>query len=106
MHGAWLTDPAEIVALEVDQHDVLRPFLRMGRELGHLGDVVSRTMASWARPRDGTRVDVTIIDADEALGRGAEDGGAAPLRQCGKGRGGGFAEPVIESADVGRVSQL
>src|SRR6202011_5645108 len=26
-HGAWLADPAEVIALEVDQHDVLRGLL-------------------------------------------------------------------------------
>ena len=36
-HAARLAHPAEIVALQIDEHHVLGALLRMRGELGHLG---------------------------------------------------------------------
>ena len=63
-HGARLTDTTEVIALQVNQHDVLGALLRVGGQLSHFCDVVAlaRTCACY-----GTRVDVTIVDAYETL---------------------------------------
>src|SRR6185369_17607482 len=85
-HAARLADPAKVVALEVDQHDVFRALFRMRRELSHLGKILARTAASGPRACDGPGVDMAVRYSDQALRGGAEDRGAAPLRQSREGR--------------------
>src|SRR3546814_2796758 len=43
---ADLADPADIVAAEVEQHQVLRPFLRIAQQLGGEGDRKSTRLNS------------------------------------------------------------
>src|SRR6266478_6598934 len=55
-HRARLAYAAEIVALEIDQHDVLRPLLRMGGERGHLRKVLPWPSAPGPSPGNRSSV--------------------------------------------------
>src|SRR3981081_4359856 len=99
-HGAGLTHPAKIVALQTYQHGVPRTLLRMRRKLGHLGEIAARAPAARPRACDRAGVDVSVIDPDEALGGGTEDCRAAPLRKSCEGCGIRFAQAVVERADI------
>ncbi len=101
-----LADPAEIIALQVDQHDMLRALLRMGRELRHLGHVATRTQTPRTCSSNGTGIDPSSSDPRQAFRRGAQDSHPAPLRKCGKrGRIHG-AQPIVERCDLRIACQL
>ena len=70
---AVLADAAEVVAAEVDEHDVLGALLLVGEQL--LGDplVVLERRAARARAGDRPRRDVAAGDGQHRLGRGAGD---------------------------------
>ena len=70
---AVLADAAEVVAAEVDEHDVLGALLLVGEQL--LGDplVVRERRAARARAGDRPRRDVAARDRQHRLGRGARD---------------------------------
>src|ERR1700722_7743061 len=56
-NSARLTHATQIVALEVNEHDVLRPLLRVLDQRRHLSDVISRSATSWSRSGDRTGID-------------------------------------------------
>ena len=66
-NGARLAHAAEIVPLEVDEHDVLRPLLRMLHQRRHLRDVISRAATPRPRPGDRTGIDPPSLDAHQTL---------------------------------------
>ena len=70
---AGARDPAEVVAAEVDEHDVLGPLLRVALEL--LGEQRVLAGVGAARPRAGDRVgrEPVALDLEEQLGRCADD---------------------------------
>src|SRR5260370_27520838 len=78
-HRTRLAHPPEIVALEVDQHDVLGALLGMRRELAHLVTVPARKTAAWPGAGDGARIDAASHDPHQPFGRGTEDGDSPPL---------------------------
>ena len=61
----------EVIALEVDQHDVLGALLGMRDESGGLCAVFFRLPAARPSPCDGSRLDLGTADPDQTLGRGA-----------------------------------
>ena len=52
-YGARDADTAEVVAGEVDQHQVLSPFLRVGQEVGFQLAVSGFVDPAWASASDG-----------------------------------------------------
>ena len=68
-YGAGLAHPSEIVTLQVDQHDVLGPFLGVGRELAHFPTLAGRIPAAGTRPGNGTCVDPAAINPHQPLRR-------------------------------------
>jgi hypothetical protein len=66
-NGARFAHATEIVALEVDEHDVLCALLRVFHQRRHLGDVIARTAAPGARSGDGTSIYPASLDAYQAL---------------------------------------
>src|SRR5207253_2881052 len=66
--AAWLTDAAEIVALEVDQHDVLGALLHARDELLLQPAIGRRVGAARARAGDGARLHLASAHFDEPLG--------------------------------------
>ena len=66
-------DPADIVAAEIEQHQVLGALLRVGEQALRMGAVLRRRRA--ARPRAGDRPDrhLAVAHPHEDLGRRADD---------------------------------
>src|SRR5205809_1051357 len=67
------SDPPEVVPPEVDQHDVLRPLLRVALEL--LGEDLVLSLVRAPRPRPGDRVgrQSVALDLEEQLRARADD---------------------------------
>src|SRR5207302_3108288 len=78
---AWLAHPAEVIALEVDQHDVFRPLLRMRGKSRHLRNIVPGPTAARSSSTNGPGVDAASLDPNQTLRRRTEDRHAAPLRK-------------------------
>ena len=77
--GAGARDAAEIVAREIDQHDVLGVLLRIGEQLLLQSRVLVAVAA--ARPRAGDRphLRVTVREFHQRFGRGADDHAVAEI---------------------------
>ena len=75
LDAADLADGAEVVAQEVDDHQVLGPVLLVGGEGGGEGCVFGGGRAAAAGALDRACFGFAVAaDAEEALGGGAEDG--------------------------------
>ena len=61
-------DAADVVAREVDQHDVLRALLRVGEELAGVRLVLVPRAAARAGPRERAHLDAAVLLADQPLG--------------------------------------
>ena len=73
--GSIFADTADVVAAEVDEHDVLGAFLFVGEHLALGGEVGGFAGAARAGSGDGAVLDAAAFDADQELGRGADDVG-------------------------------
>ena len=63
----------EVVAAEVDEHDVLRPLLRVALELLGEDAVLAVVGAPWPRARDRVRREAVTLDPQEELRAGTDD---------------------------------
>ncbi len=72
LDAAGITNATQIVALQVDQHDVLGALLGMRDQLAHARRVVVPGKAR-TRARDRTRLRDAIAHLDQAFGRGTRD---------------------------------
>ncbi len=72
LHAAVLRDAADVVACEIDQHQVLGTLLRVGQQLGGERIVLLRRLAPPARPGDRADVDAAIDGADMNFRRRAD----------------------------------
>jgi hypothetical protein len=88
-------DAAEVVAFQVDQHDVLGALFRMADQLTHARRVVVALRAR-TRAGDRARLHELAADFDEPLGRGACDRPAFALHEAGERRGIRFAERRVD----------
>src|SRR2546428_7358057 len=72
-YGPGPGDTADVVAAEVDEHDVLRALFQVAEQLLLQTPVLRRIRA--APPRAGERpgLDAVALDLDELLGRRADD---------------------------------
>ena len=75
-HGSVFADTADVVAAEVDEHDVLGAFLFVGEHLALGGEVGVFAGAARAGSGDGAVLDAAALDADKELGRRADDMGS------------------------------
>ena len=75
MTAAEVGDAADVVAAQVDEHDVFGDFLFIGAEVGFEGAVGGFVGTAGAGAGDGAVLDGAAMDADEELGRGAYDVG-------------------------------
>ncbi len=71
--GAVAHHPADVVAGEVDEHDVLRPFLRVLDELGFEPAIVLVVASPPARPGDRAADDPPVAQLHQRLGRRTDD---------------------------------
>jgi hypothetical protein len=82
-HRAGLADPPEVIAEDVDDHDVFGPILGARQQLAGEGAVLRTVPAAWARAldrvaRDGSR----LVERKERLGgRGQQRTRPAGLRR-------------------------
>ena len=60
-------DAPDVVAREVDEHDVLRPLLLGGTQLGLVRSVLRPVLAAWARSGDRVHDHLPALDAHERL---------------------------------------
>ena len=72
LHRGEVGDPADVVAAEIDKHDVLGALLRVGEQFRRQGAVLGLVLA--ARSGAGERSDrhEAVLDAHEDLGRTAD----------------------------------
>lgn len=71
--GVRVADAVDVVAGEVDEHDVLGAVLERRPQLVAQPAVLLRRGAPLDRPRDGVGDDASAFALDEELGRGAND---------------------------------
>ena len=107
-HQAWdldaadRADGAEVVAQEVDDHQVLGPVLLVVAQARRQPRVLVGAGAARARPLDRLRLGPTLaVDAEEALGRGAEHGEVAEAQEGGERGRVDAAQLYIESEGIG-----
>src|SRR5690606_6962591 len=85
---ARLAYAREIIAHEIDDHDVLGALLRAGQELGGQRRIGCRVRSTWPRALDRTRANSPSGRPEEGLGAGAEQRSAsyphepAMMRRC------------------------
>ena len=104
-HRAVLADPAEVVALQVDQHDVLGAVL--GVEVELLGEVVGGERAAGPRAGDGAGLGPALgVERDEALRRRADELVVAEVQVAGEGAGVHGAQRVVEVQAGQRVAEV
>ena len=73
LDAARLADPAEVVAAEVDEHQVLGPLLRVGEQLRRRAGVLLRGRAAPAGAGDRVQQRPSLVDLDQRLRDGADD---------------------------------
>src|SRR5712691_11466162 len=71
--GTVTANPAEIVAHEIDNHDVLRTILWAGEQLGNPGLILGGRRAARPGPFDRSRLDFTRAHVEEPFRRSAGD---------------------------------
>ena len=85
--AAGCRDAADIVAAEIEQHQMLGPFLRIRQQIGAIGFVLRRRPAAWARAGDRPDRHLAVAHADEDLGAGADQRKAGQIEMIEEGRG-------------------
>ena len=68
-HAAGAADATEVIAFEVDQHDVFRAFLGIALEFSEQSRIDNRIDVATARAGNRTRVHAIAADADQPLRR-------------------------------------
>lgn len=100
--AAKFTDLAEVVALQVGDHEQLGALFHRRGQLAHGGAVARGVIdKAGARPFDGTCGDAGALHAEEELGGGRQYGGAGELHEGGVRRGGDGTEFEIEGQRIG-----
>src|ERR1700722_562748 len=84
---ADLGDATDVVAAEIEQHEMLRSLLRVGQKFCRQSFVLSRTCAAWAGA--GNRADhhFAVAYAHQDFGARADDLKAAEIEEAEIGRG-------------------
>jgi hypothetical protein len=71
-HGSHLRHATDVVAAEIDEHQVLGPLLGIGEQLGLERPVLLGGLSARPRPGDGTHVDLPPVESHEDLRRCAD----------------------------------
>src|SRR5271165_6023954 len=80
-------DAADIVAAEVEQHEMFSALLRVGQKLGGERVVFRRRLAARPSAGDGADDDLALTHADEDLRARNDDLKAAEIEEAEIGRG-------------------
>src|SRR6267143_1592250 len=86
-HRSGFHHPADIVAPEIEQHQMLRALLLVGHEFVGQTLVLFRRLAPWPGAGDGTNGDLALAQADQNLRARTDDGEARKIEKIKKGRG-------------------
>ena len=81
MNAAVFAHPPQVVAQQVHNHHVLGPVLGARPQHGGTGPVFFRRLPARARPLDWPGLNQALLDAQEALRRGASDHELAEVRE-------------------------
>ena len=79
LHRAVVADAAEIVAPQIDEHDVLGALLLAGEHFAFEALVFGFVLAAPTRSRNGPVEDVAALHLDEHFRRAADDGDVVHL---------------------------
>ena len=110
VHRAGGADALEVVAAEVDEHDVLGALLGSSRRLLLERQIVLGTLATRAGAGDRVQDHLAAGDLDMHLRRGADDVQRAAGRMLGAGRnigaGVGRAQHAVDIERIGRTGDV
>src|SRR5579863_1107637 len=101
-HGPETADLSQIISLQIDQHDMFGPLLRVPQELSGQAPVVLGIEPPSARPRNRTGRDEGTGTLNQPLRRGAEKSDIPRLQVCGKRGRIDLAESLIQGQRAGR----
>ena len=91
-----MRDPAKVVALEVDQHDVLGALFVVVDELAGQAQVILLVLAARARASDRTRPQDAVLELHEQLRRAGDEGEACEAQQAHVRRGIDDAQRLVD----------
>ena len=69
-HRTGLADTPDVIALEIDQHHVLGPLLRVSDQLSRQTAIGARIGAAWSGTRDRPGLGDAATELQQTLGRG------------------------------------
>jgi hypothetical protein len=104
-NAAGLADPAQVVALQVDEHDVLGALLRVRHQLAHARGIVVAGQPG-PRARDRPRLHHPAAHRHQPLGRRARQRPARVRQQPGEGRRVRRAQPRVLGRRLRRRLEL
>jgi len=104
--GAGGGDAPDVVAQEVDEHEVLGAFLGVARELAGEGEVGGLVADAGAGSGDGAGGEAATDELDEELGRAADELGVGQAEVAHVGRGVGGADGLVGERAGGGDGQL
>ena len=97
LHGADARNPAQVVAHQIHDHQVLGPVLLAGGQLAAQAAVLFGGGAAGAGALDGAALGQAVgVQAQEALGRGADHLEPGKLQPRGEGRRVDGAQPPVQ----------
>ena len=99
-HGARRGDATDVVATEVDEHDVLGDLLFVVQKFVFEFEVLGLVDAARARARDRPVAHQSVVHAHQHLGRGADDLDLAGVQQVHVGRRIEGAQHAVERQRV------
>src|SRR3972149_2353158 len=77
-----LADPAQVVPLQVDDHDELRLVFRTPQQFLFQIPILGRALAAGAGPLHGARLHLAIAESEESLGRSPNDSDLAVVEEA------------------------
>src|SRR3990172_8174583 len=95
-----LADPAQVVPLEIYDHDELRLVFRTPQQFLSQIPIVSRALAAGAGPLHGARLHPAIAESEESLGRSPDDSDLAVVEEAAERRRIDSMEAPIEGEGV------
>ena len=101
LYRARLANATEIVAAEIDQHDVLGTLLLVGQQLGLQGEVGRLVDAARAGAGDGPHGGAAPLHGHQHLRRGAGDGHPGQAQEVHVGRGVDHPQHPVDVEGVG-----
>ncbi|MCY1420240.1 hypothetical protein D9M71_358550 [compost metagenome] len=94
-HRARPAAAAEVVAQQVDDHQVFRAVLFAGQQFRGVGGVLRRRASARAGALDRAGFHLAAVQLDETLRRQAENGALRKIQVTGEGRRAGLAQRLV-----------